>query len=165
MAASVLVIHREFDYINREIDDIYFKYNTLCLYYVFLRFFLHQFCWGYQNIISNGNYLIIFENYNECKTKHLFLIKKVVTRFDKKNNDMAEKQHWWREESNTAYPKEENPISEDSKKTLSLRTLKRILSMRNLKKRYQWGSSRALGPSMNFATQINSFWLFGNGIR
>ena len=26
--------------------------------------------------------LIIFENYNECKTKHLFLIKKVVTRFD-----------------------------------------------------------------------------------
>ena len=28
--------------------------------------------------------LIIFENYNECKTKHLFLIKKVVTRFDKK---------------------------------------------------------------------------------
>ena len=56
------------------------------------------------------------------------------TRFDKKNMDMAEKQHWWREESITAYPKEEDPISEDSKKTLSLRTLKRILSMRNLKR-------------------------------
>ena len=27
--------------------------------------------------------LIIFENYNECKTNHLFLIKKVVTRSDK----------------------------------------------------------------------------------
>ena len=30
-------------------------------------------------------------------------------------------------------PEVEDPISEDSKKTLSLRTLKRILSMRNLK--------------------------------
>ena len=28
--------------------------------------------------------LIVFENYNECKTKHMFLIKKVVTRFEKK---------------------------------------------------------------------------------
>ena len=51
-----------------------------------------------------------------------------------KNGDMAEKEHWWTEESITAYPKEEDPISEDSKKTLSLRTLKRILSMRNLKR-------------------------------
>ena len=50
-----------------------------------------------------------------------------------KNSDMAEKEHdWWREESITAYPKEEDPISEDSEKTLSLRTLKRILSNRNL---------------------------------
>ena len=32
------------------------------------------------------------------------------------------------------HPKEEDPISEDSKKTLSLRTLKRILSKRNLKR-------------------------------
>ena len=32
------------------------------------------------------------------------------------------------------YPKEEDPVSEDSKKTPSLRTLKRILSMRNLKR-------------------------------
>ena len=31
MAASVLEIDREFDYINRETDDIYFQYNTLCL--------------------------------------------------------------------------------------------------------------------------------------
>ena len=44
MAASVLEIHREFDYINREIDDIYFQYNTLCVEYVFLHFFRHQFC-------------------------------------------------------------------------------------------------------------------------
>ena len=36
MAASVLEIHREFDNINQEIDDTYFLYNTLCLYYVFL---------------------------------------------------------------------------------------------------------------------------------
>ena len=54
--------------------------------------------------------------------------KKVVTQFD--NSDMVEKEHWWREESVTADPKEEDPISEDSKKILSLRTLKRILSMR-----------------------------------
>ena len=68
--------------------------------------------------------LIVFENYNECKTKHLFLIKKVVTVVDliKKNSDMAEKEHWWREEPITAGPKEEDPISEDLKKTLSLRT-------------------------------------------
>ena len=38
MAASVLEIHREFNYINREIDDIYFQYNTLCLCFVFLHF-------------------------------------------------------------------------------------------------------------------------------
>ena len=48
---------------------------------------------------------------------------------------MAENEHdWWREESITAYPNEEDPISVDSKKTLSLRTLTRILSMRNLKR-------------------------------
>ena len=62
-----------------------------------------------------------------------FWLKEVVTHLIK-NSDMAEKEHWWREESITAYPKEEDPISEDSKKTLSLRTLKRILSMRNLKR-------------------------------
>ena len=64
----------------------------------------------------------------------VFEKKKLVTWFVKKNSDMAEKEHWWREESITACPKEEDPISEDSKKTLSLRTLKRILSMRNLKR-------------------------------
>ena len=47
---------------------------------------------------------------------------------------MAEKEHWWREESIAADSKEEDPISEDSKKTLSLRTLNRIVSMGNLKK-------------------------------
>ena len=60
--------------------------------------------------------------------------KKVVTRFDKINNDMVEKeQWWWRKESITAGHKEEEPISEDSKKTLLLKTVKRILSMRKLK--------------------------------
>ena len=47
---------------------------------------------------------------------------------------MAEKDNCWREESITACPKEENPISEDSKKNLSPRILKRIFSMRNLKR-------------------------------
>ena len=69
----------------------------------------------------------------KCKTKHLFLIKKVVTRFDKKIATWRKK-HRWREESITVDSKEEDPISEDSKKTLSLRTLKRTLSMRNLKR-------------------------------
>ena len=50
------MIASEFDYINREIEDIYFQYNTLLLKHV---------------------KLFIFEKYNECKTKHLFLIKKV----------------------------------------------------------------------------------------
>ena len=36
MAASVLEIYRELDYINQEIDDTFFQYNTLCLCYVFL---------------------------------------------------------------------------------------------------------------------------------
>ena len=46
----------------------------------------------------------------------------VVTRFNKKISDMAEKEHWWRKQSITADPKEEDPMSEDSKNTLSLRT-------------------------------------------
>ena len=36
MAASVLEVYRELDYINQEIDDTFFQYNTLCLCYVFL---------------------------------------------------------------------------------------------------------------------------------
>ena len=35
---SVVEIHRDLDYINGEIDDIYFQYNTLCLCYAFLHF-------------------------------------------------------------------------------------------------------------------------------
>ena len=62
--------------------------------------------------------LFFFENYDECKTKHLFLIKKSVTRFDKKNRNMAEKEHWWREKYITADCKEEDSICEDSKKIL-----------------------------------------------
>ena len=40
--------------------------------------------------------------------------KKVVTRFDEKNSDTAEKEHWWREESITADHEEEDPISEEN---------------------------------------------------
>ena len=91
MAASVLGIHREFDYVNREIDDIHFQYNTLFLYYVFLHFFsLLVLLKLLKHVILKQ---IIFKNHNKCKTKHLFLIKNVVTRFDKKNGDMAEKEH------------------------------------------------------------------------
>ena len=71
--------------------------------------------------------LIVFGNYNECKTKHLFLIKQVVTRFDKKNSDMAEK----------SIDEEKNLLLQTlKKKTQSLRTLKRILSMRNLRRTF-----------------------------
>ena len=89
MAASVLGIHREFDYVNREIDDIHFQYNTLFLYYVFLHFFSLLVLLKLLKHVKQ----IIFKNHNKCKTKHLFLIKNVVTRFDKKNGDMAEKEH------------------------------------------------------------------------
>ena len=69
--------------------------------------------------------LIVFENYNECKTKHLFLIKKVVIWFDKKIAT-------WRKKS---IDEEKNLLQWTlKKKTLSLRTLKRILLMRNLKR-------------------------------
>ena len=60
--------------------------------------------------------LIVFKNYNKCKTKHLLLIKKVVTRFDKK----------------TATLRKESIVEEMNlllrtlkKKTLSLRTQRR----------------------------------------
>ena len=63
----------------------------------------------------------------------VFDIKKVVARFDKKNSNMAEKEHWWIKESIIADPEEEDPIPGHSQNSLSMRTLKRILSMRNLK--------------------------------
>ena len=31
-------------HMNREIDDIYFEYNTLCLYRAFRHFFHYHFC-------------------------------------------------------------------------------------------------------------------------
>ena len=66
--------------------------------------------------------LIIFKNYNECKTKHLFLIKKkVVTRFDKKIAT-------WRKKSI------------DEEKNLLLRTLKKkTISLRTQRRPYHWG--------------------------
>ena len=48
--------------------------------------------------------------------QNMFLIKKLVTQFDGRKSDMTEKEHWGREESITVYPKEEDPISDDSKK-------------------------------------------------
>ena len=60
--------------------------------------------------------LIVFENYNECKTNHLFLIKKEVTRFDKKIAT-------WRKKS---IDEEKNLLLRAlKKKTLSLRTQRR----------------------------------------
>ena len=99
----------------------------MCLYHVFLHFFSLSVLLKLLKHVK----LIVFENYNECKTKR-FWWKKVVTQFDKKNSDMAGKEHWWREKTITVDPEEEDLISEDSKKTLN--TLKRILLMRNLKK-------------------------------
>ena len=72
MAASVIEIHRGFNYVNRETDDIYFQYNTLCLYYVFLHFFSLSVLLRLLKHVK----VSIFGNYNECKTKHLFLIIK-----------------------------------------------------------------------------------------
>ena len=109
--------------------------------------------------------LIIFENYNECKTKHFFLIKKVVTWFDKKKKTTWQKKSIDEEKNLLLSTLKKKTISEDSKKTLSLRTLKRILSMRNLKTTQSMEILVALGLSMTFAMQINSFWLFGNVIR
>ena len=60
--------------------------------------------------------LIIFENHNECKIKHLFLIKNVATRFD-------EKMATWRKRS---IDEEKNLLLRTlKKKTLSLRTQRR----------------------------------------
>ena len=72
MAASVLEILLEFDYVNQEIDDINFQYNTLSLFYAFLHFFLLLVLLKLLKHVK----LILFENYNEYKTKHLFLIEK-----------------------------------------------------------------------------------------
>ena len=140
------------------------------LYYVFLHFFSLLVLLKLLKHVKQ----IIFKNHNKCKTKHLFLIKNVVTRFDKKNGDMAEKEHWWSKESIIAYPKEEDPISEDSKKTLSLRKdpkenpfnekpKENPYYCETQRQRYQWRSSGVFIPSMTFAPQINSFWLFSNG--
>ena len=99
-------------YITRETDDIYFQYNTLCLYHVFLHFFSLSVLLKLLKHVK----LIVFENYNECKTNHLFLIKKEVTRFDKKIAT-------WRKKS---IDEEKNLLLRTlKKKTLSLRTQRR----------------------------------------
>ena len=106
MAASVLSFD---DIYIREIDDIYFQYKILCvsIMYFFIFFSL---------LVLKHVKLIAFENYNECETKHLFLIKKIVTRFDKKIAT-------WRKKS---IGEEKNLLLRNlKKKTLSLRTQRR----------------------------------------
>ena len=69
---------------------------------------------------------------------------------------MAEKEHWWRHESITACPKEEDAIPGDSEEN--------PFNEKPKKQRYQWRCAGASEPSMTLALQINSFWLFGNGM-
>ena len=94
-------------YINREIDDIYFQYNILSC--------ISSFCFSLSVLVKLLKHvkLIFFQSYNECKKKHLFLIKNVVARFDKKIAT------WWKkrndEEKNLLLPTLKN-------KTLPLRT-------------------------------------------
>ena len=80
VAVSVLEIHREFDYKNREIDEIYICNIILC---ASITYFFVFFAFNFAEVIKkcHTNY---FENYDDCRTIHLFLIKKIVTRFDKK---------------------------------------------------------------------------------
>ena len=61
--------------------------------------------------------LVVFENYNECKRKHLFLFKKVVTRFEKKiSYSVGEENNLslWKEDPISENPKE-NPANEKVK--------------------------------------------------
>ena len=80
MAASLLEIHWEFDYINWEIDDIFNVILCVSIMSAFIFFAI-----SFAEVLKHVK-LIILENYSECKTKHLFLKKKstVVTQFDKK---------------------------------------------------------------------------------
>ena len=88
--------------------------------------------------------------------QNMFLIKNVVTRFDKKMTT-------WRKKS---IDEEKNLLlCTLKKKTLSMRTLRRILSMKNLKKiliTVKPKDSAINGDLQEL--QSNSFWLFGNGI-
>ena len=100
--------------------------------------------------------LITFENYNGFKRKHLFSIKNVVKRFNKKMTA-------WRKKS---IDEEKNLLLRTlKKKTQSLRTLSRILLMRNLKRNLITvkPEDSAINGDLQ-ELQSNSFWLFGNGI-
>ena len=100
--------------------------------------------------------LITFENYNGFKRKHLFSIKNVVKRFNKKMTA-------WRKKS---IDEEKNLLLRTlKKKSLSLRTLSRILLMRNLKRTLITvkPEDSAINGDLQ-ELQSNSFWLFGNGI-
>ena len=56
---------------------------NIILYVSIMHFFVVSLLSVWLKLLKHVK-LIIFENYNKCKTKHLFSIKKVVTRFDKK---------------------------------------------------------------------------------
>ena len=88
--------------------------------------------------------------------QNMFLIKNVVTRFDKKMTT-------WRKKS---IDEEKNLLlCTLKKKTLSMRTLRRILSMRNLKKTLITVKPKDSAVNGDLQElQSNSFWLFGNGI-
>ena len=68
-----------------------------------------------------------------CKTEHLILIKKVVTPFAEKVPAYRKKRT---DEPREEYISEEHfegPITDTSKRTISLKTIRSILTLRNLK--------------------------------
>ena len=72
VAVSVLEIHREFDYKNREIDEIYIFNIILC---ASITYFFVFFALSFAEVIKTC-YTNYFQNYDECRTIHLFLTKK-----------------------------------------------------------------------------------------
>ena len=65
------------------------------------------------------------------------------------------KNHWEPKEDPFTEDPKENPVNEKPKEDTITDTYRQL---------YQWRCTGASGPSMTFATQINPFWLFGNGI-
>ena len=99
-------------YINREIDEIYFQYNILCLVSICRYFFIHFSRSVLLKLLKHVK-LIAFENIMKVKQKNFF-DKKIGAQFDKKIAT------WWRKsiddprkESTTVDP-EEHSITEDS---------------------------------------------------
>ena len=106
--------------------------------------------------------LIVFENWWMQNRTSVF--DKRIATWQKKNID---------EEKNILLQTLQRTIFVDSKKALSLRTLEKILSIRNLKRTLITVKPKdnvinedpqELQDLLSFAPQINLFWLFGNGI-